>query len=93
LTTTRSPWTTPSHVRTNTILRKCYTEGNFCDLYIRNEVGDVVQVTDTTQNVGELEADGLDFGFGYNFGETAWGSFRLRLDATYLLNWTTPDRR
>jgi outer membrane receptor protein involved in Fe transport len=72
---------------TNTILRKCYTEGNFCDLYTRNEVGDVVQVVDTTQNVGELEADGLDFGFGYNFGETGWGNFRLRLDATYLLNW------
>jgi outer membrane receptor protein involved in Fe transport len=72
---------------TNTILRKCYTEGNFCDLYTRDLVGDVVQVIDTTQNVGSLESDGLDFGFGYNFGETGWGSFRFRLDTTYLLNW------
>lgn len=74
-------------IGTNTILRKCFTEGLFCDLYTRDAAGEVSSVTNITQNVGDLEADGLDFGFGYNFGETNWGSFRLRLDATYLLNW------
>jgi outer membrane receptor protein involved in Fe transport len=72
---------------TNTILRKCFNEGNFCDLYTRDSAGEVVEVIDITQNVGSLESDGIDFGFGYNFGETGWGNFRLRLDATYLLNW------
>jgi hypothetical protein len=72
---------------TNTILNKCYTEGQFCDLFTRDAGGDVVQVIDTTQNVGNLEADGIDFGFGSNFGQTSFGTFAFQLDTTYLLNW------
>jgi outer membrane receptor protein involved in Fe transport len=72
---------------TNTILRKCYTEGQFCDLFFRNEAGEVASVTDITQNVGNLEADGVDFGFRYDFGQTSFGTFAFQLDTTYLLNW------
>jgi len=72
---------------TNTILNKCYTEGQFCDLSTRDAAGDVVRVIDTTQNVGNLDADGIDFGFRYDFGQTSFGSFAFQVDTTYLLSW------
>lgn len=74
-------------IGTNETLRQCFNNGLFCSLHERNDQGEVVRVDQTTQNIGTLDVDGIDFGFRYDFGESRAGNFRLSLDATHILNW------
>nr|WP_159095217.1 hypothetical protein [Xanthomonas fragariae] len=36
------------------------------------------------RNIASIEAEGFDFTFGYRLQETAWGSFSVVWDSTYL---------
>ena len=72
---------------TNDTLRQCYNNGLFCDLQERDTDGEVITVINTTQNIGNLDSDGIDMAVRYDFGDTPAGNFRVNADATYLLNW------
>ncbi|MFZ2509382.1 MAG: TonB-dependent receptor, partial [Steroidobacteraceae bacterium] len=72
---------------TNQTLSQCYINGLFCDLHNRDAAGDVVRVDNTTQNIGLLDSDGIDFAFRYDFGDSPIGNFRVSVDGTRLLNW------
>lgn len=72
---------------TNETLRQCFNNGLFCGLHSRDSGGDVSRVDNTTQNIGNLDSDGIDFGFRYDFGDSPIGNFRFSVDATHLLSW------
>ncbi|TKS54952.1 TonB-dependent receptor [Luteimonas yindakuii] len=68
----------------NVMLNQCFNFGRFCDTFIRDDAGDVAQMTNLIGNFGSLETSGVDLGLRYLFPETDWGSFRWNLDTTYL---------
>ena len=68
----------------NVMLNQCFNFGRFCDTFIRDDSGDVAQMTNVIGNFGELETSGVDLGLRYVFPESDWGSFRWNLDTTYL---------
>ncbi|WP_454258739.1 TonB-dependent receptor domain-containing protein [Pseudoxanthomonas mexicana] len=68
----------------NVMLNQCYDFGRFCDTFIRDENGDVAQMTNVIGNFGTLKTSGVDLGFRYVMPETAWGRFGWNLDTTYL---------
>jgi iron complex outermembrane receptor protein len=72
---------------TQVILDKCFLQGLFCDLFTRDTNGEIFALTDTNQNVGSLDTEGVDIALQYSFPDTSVGKFRARLDTTYLISW------
>jgi outer membrane receptor protein involved in Fe transport len=68
----------------NVLLNQCYDFGRFCDTFIRDEAGDVAQMTNVIGNFGSLKTSGVDVGLRYLFPESSWGTLRWNLDTTYL---------
>ena len=68
----------------NVMLNQCFDFGRFCDTFIRDESGDVAQMTNVIGNFGNLKTSGADIGLRYLFPETEWGTLRWNLDTTYL---------
>lgn len=68
----------------NVMLNQCFNFGRFCDTFIRDDSGDVAQMTNVIGNFGTMKSSGVDIGFRYVFPETSWGRFRWNLDSTYL---------
>ena len=68
----------------NVLLNQCFNFGRFCDTFVRDDAGDVAQMTNVTGNFGTLKTAGMDIGFRYLFPESAWGKFSWNLDTTYL---------
>ncbi len=75
-------------IGTQIILDQCFNFGRFCNLFTRDigtgGTGDVNFVNNTTQNIGRIDTQGIDFSIKYRLPETAWGNFRVSLDTTYL---------
>ncbi|MCQ4167232.1 TonB-dependent receptor domain-containing protein [Tahibacter harae] len=68
----------------NTVALQCYTSGNLCEYIHRFESdGQVFYIDQPTLNLGRLDAKGMDFSIKYRTPETAIGTFRIGLDATY----------
>lgn len=68
----------------NTVALQCYTAGNLCDYIHRFDAdGQVFYIDQPTLNLGRLDAKGMDFSIKYRLPETAFGTFRVGLDATY----------
>lgn len=68
----------------NVMLNQCYSFGRFCDTFIRDENGDVAQMTNVIGNFGTLNTSGVDLGFRYVLPEASWGRLSWNLDTTYL---------
>jgi iron complex outermembrane recepter protein len=68
----------------NVMLNQCKNFGRFCDTFIRDDSGDVAQMTNEIGNFGTMKAHGVDVGLRYLFPETSWGRFSWNLDSTYL---------
>ncbi|MCL1581246.1 TonB-dependent receptor [Xanthomonas nasturtii] len=66
------------------MLNQCYQFGRYCDTFIRDEAGDVAQMTNVIGNFGELRTSGVDLGFRYTTQEAAWGKLSWNLDTTYI---------
>ena len=56
----------------------------FCDLTPRTSSGQLGVVDNQLQNIGGIEASGLDFAIDYMGPETGFGTFSARFNATYL---------
>src|SRR5690606_39721694 len=56
----------------------------FCDLTPRTSSGQLGVVDNQLQNIGGIEASGLDFAIEYLGPETGFGTFGARFNATYL---------
>ncbi len=56
----------------------------FCDSVPRTSSGQVGLVQNQLQNIGGIDASGLDIMFNYMSPETSIGQFNLRFNATYL---------
>ncbi|WP_225764681.1 TonB-dependent receptor [Stenotrophomonas sp. Marseille-Q4652] len=68
----------------NVMLNQCFNFGRYCDTFIRDDAGDVAQMTNVIGNFGRLQSSGLDVGLRYLFAETGWGRFAWNLDASYI---------
>ena len=68
----------------NVMLNQCFTQGRYCDTFIRDDAGDVAQMTNVIGNFGSLKTSGMDLGLRYMAPESSWGRFTWNLDATYL---------
>ncbi|KAF1717238.1 TonB-dependent receptor plug domain-containing protein [Pseudoxanthomonas wuyuanensis] len=68
----------------NVMLNQCYSFGRFCDTFVRDDSGDVAQMTNLIGNFGTMKTSGVDIGLRYLFPETSWGRFSWNLDSTYL---------
>ncbi len=68
----------------NVMLNQCFNFGRYCDTFIRDDSGDVAQMTNVIGNFGRLQSSGLDVGLRYLFAETGWGRFAWNLDASYI---------
>jgi iron complex outermembrane recepter protein len=68
----------------NVMLNQCFSFGRFCDTFIRDDSGDVAQMTNVIGNFGTMKTSGVDIGLRYLFPETSWGRFSWNLDSTYL---------
>lgn len=69
---------------TQTILDQCFTNGRFCELFTRDEIGDVEFTNNRLRNIGRIDTSGVDLSFKYRLPETSVGNFRASLDVTYL---------
>jgi iron complex outermembrane receptor protein len=56
----------------------------FCDGVPRTSSGQLGLVQNQLQNIGGIDASGLDISFNYTGPETSIGQFNLRVNATYL---------
>jgi iron complex outermembrane receptor protein len=56
----------------------------FCDLVQRTGTGNINLVNNQLQNIGRIEASGVDFGLRYSGPETKIGRFNAGFNATYL---------
>lgn len=75
---------TIGEVGTNIRLSQCFNNGLFCDSFTRDENGQVNSLIDVTDNVGRLQAEGVDIGLRYDFGRTSLGQFNWNIDSTWL---------
>lgn len=60
----------------------------FCDLTPRTGSGQLEIVNNQLQNIGGIDASGVDVMVGYLSPETSLGQFNVRLDATHLSDYT-----
>ncbi|WP_018694027.1 TonB-dependent receptor domain-containing protein [Algicola sagamiensis] len=68
------------------ILDKCYKEGDqsFCDLIKRDPFGEVIDIDNKMDNLGEINVKGVDLELKYAF-ETSVGEWKTSLSWTHLL--------
>jgi iron complex outermembrane receptor protein len=68
-----------------TILTDCFnTQGDICNNIFRFPDGSIKYVIESPFNAGNLVDQGLDVGAHYRLPTTAWGNFRVGVDATYI---------
>lgn len=67
-------------------LDSCYLAGiaNACSLIQREPTGEVSNLLAVPNNIARIEAEGYDLTVGYRLPDTAWGSFSLVWDSTYM---------
>ncbi len=78
---------TIGEVGTQVRLDQCYNFGQFCNSFTRDANGEIFLLNDLTENVGKLDAEGVDVGLRYNFGDTPVGRVSWNIDATWLHTW------
>ena len=66
------------------MLNQCFDFGRYCDTFIRDDAGDVAQMTNQVGNFGSLKASGVDVGFRYAGQRNEWGRLSWNLDTAYL---------
>ena len=68
------------------LLNGCYIANNSADCALittfQNKI--ITQISDITQNIGELETRGIDLSSHYKFPSTSVGDFKLSLDWTFV---------
>ncbi|MBB5863985.1 TonB-dependent receptor [Xanthomonas sp. 3058] len=67
-------------------LNSCYLAGiaNACSLIQREPTGEVSNLLAVPNNIAKIEAEGYDLTVGYRLPDTAWGSFSVVWDSTYM---------
>ncbi|MEA9580197.1 TonB-dependent receptor [Xanthomonas nasturtii] len=67
-------------------LDTCYVGGiaNACSLIQREPTGEVSNLLAVPNNIAKIEAEGYDLTVGYRLPDTAWGSFNVVWDSTYM---------
>lgn len=67
-------------------LDSCYLAGiaNACSLIQREPTGEVSNLLAVPNNIAKIEAEGYDLTLGYRLPDTAWGSFSVVWDSTYM---------
>ncbi|APP81460.1 TonB-dependent receptor domain-containing protein [Xanthomonas hortorum] len=67
-------------------LDSCYLAGvaNACSLIQREPTGEVSNLLAVPNNIAKIEAEGYDLTVGYRLPDTAWGSFSVVWDSTYM---------
>ncbi|KHL52833.1 MULTISPECIES: TonB-dependent receptor domain-containing protein [Xanthomonas] len=67
-------------------LDSCYLAGiaNACSLIQREPTGEVSNLLAVPNNIARIEAEGYDLTVGYRLPDTAWGSFSVVWDSTYM---------
>jgi len=75
----------------NTVVNDCGTQGLFCNLIHRDQFGSLWLttngfVTDTLQNVGQLEQKGIDVQLNYAFDMGRFGRLDASLTGTHIQN-------
>lgn len=69
------------------IIQQCLDSGGAgptCSLYTREPGGQIIDLLNTTTNIGGTKVEGYDLTVGYRFPETSWGKFSLVWDTTYM---------
>jgi hypothetical protein len=75
-----------------TILTDCFnTQGPICSNIIRANDGSIKFVIENPFNAGNLVDQGLDVGAHYRLPTTAWGNFRVGVDATYIQKYNVTE--
>ncbi len=70
-------------IGTQNILNACARSGSFCNLFSRDENGEIIRLFDFNTNVGTTDTAGVDIGFKYSL-DTDYGRFRTSVDTTYI---------
>jgi iron complex outermembrane receptor protein len=75
-----------SSVTSNDVLNDCYLRNvsASCGLFKRDANGQVIDLTHTLTNRGQLETEGYDLSVSYRLPKFSFGQFRLNLDANYV---------
>ncbi|MBU8976643.1 MULTISPECIES: TonB-dependent receptor [unclassified Lysobacter] len=69
------------------IIQQCLDSGGTspaCSLYSREPGGQIIDLLDTTTNIGGTKVEGYDLTVSYRLPETAWGKFSFTWDTTYM---------
>jgi iron complex outermembrane receptor protein len=72
------------------IIQQCLDSGGTsptCALYTREPGGQIIDLLNTTTNIGGTKVEGYDMTLSYRFPETTWGKFSLVWDTTYLASY------
>jgi iron complex outermembrane recepter protein len=69
-----------------TVVDTCYANDShpFCDFINRRANGQVDFIREPIVNLGRLDTQGWDLAMRYRLPDTAWGSWLLGMDATYI---------
>jgi iron complex outermembrane receptor protein len=70
----------------------CYVQGvaSFCNAIKRDPItGQIVNLSRGNANLGALETEGYDLSFAYRFPRSAYGSFGVRSDSTFVTKYRT----
>ena len=76
------------------IIQQCLDSGGAsptCSLYSRQTGGEILNLLNTTTNIGGTKVEGYDLTVGYRFPETSWGKFSFTWDTTYLAEFLNDD--
>jgi outer membrane receptor protein involved in Fe transport len=69
-----------------TVLTACYNNNSspFCDFINRFQSGQINFIAQPTVNLGRLDSKGWDLALRYKLPDTAWGSWTMGFDGTYI---------
>jgi hypothetical protein len=77
------------------ILDQCYRAGvsnqALCNLIIRNDIGQITQISDPRANLGNSHTTGIDFAVRYAMPTENLGRFSAVLDGAYLHSYRVTD--
>ncbi len=65
----------------------------YADLFVRNPDGSLAYVKDITSNLGDLRTSGIDVGLNYSLPRTAYGSFKLGMEGTYVTRFESQNEK
>jgi iron complex outermembrane recepter protein len=73
-----------------TLLGRCAQNGDAlsCNAVSRTASGAVAQINGLLQNIGGIDTDGIDLSVTWQGPETGYGTFRVSVNSTFLLNYT-----